>query len=359
MSHFSVIVFSKTKDISHIEAMLQPYHAYACTGINDEYVQDIDVTSEFIERFLNEQSETAIHPDGRQLNVYDDFFCRELTDEETAAIGPFCSSVFVNGKRIVSKDWNDGKGYRPKIHDIPSSPWELKIKYVKDYMSPYAFLMDDDDYPVCHHNEKLDIYGDHKWGYALVDENLNVIKVVERKNPNYKWDWWEVGGRWAGFFTGFDGLKYNQIKRSDCDLESMLNILAAKAEHEYDMYEKIADGRTAETWDTVQSKFEDIQKCREFYHKQQLLVDIRKCDELFWSNIDQFILNTREEYVQSKRKLPAYAILDEDGWSAKGQMGFFGCSDDAVEESAWWSHCTQMITDLDGDMYMTIVDCHI
>ena len=357
MSHFSVIVLSKTDNIFDIEAMLQPYHEYECTGTNDQYVQDIDVTSDFIERYLNEQREYAFHPDGRQLSVNDDIFYRELTDEENAGLGPFCSSMFINGKCISSKDWNDGKGYRPKIHDIPS-PWELKKKSVKDYMSPYTFLMDDDEYSACHHNEELDIAGAHKWGYALVDENLNIIKVVNRTNPNYKWDWWEVGGRWKKYFIGKDGLKYDQIKRSDCDIEAMIELNASNAALDYDLYAKIADGRTSETWEAVKLKFDNIEDSRAFYHEQPVVKDMYK-ENAFWFNADEFFVNTKEEYVKKKSVLPAYTILDENGWHSKGKMGFWGFSDDVVEESVWWDQCTEKLINLDEEVYMTIVDCHI
>ena len=41
MSHFSVLVIG-----DDVEAILQPYHEFECTGINDQYVQDVDVTEE-------------------------------------------------------------------------------------------------------------------------------------------------------------------------------------------------------------------------------------------------------------------------------------------------------------------------
>jgi hypothetical protein len=39
MSHFAVLVIG-----DDIEKQLQPYHEYECTGINDEYVIDADIT---------------------------------------------------------------------------------------------------------------------------------------------------------------------------------------------------------------------------------------------------------------------------------------------------------------------------
>lgn len=46
MSHFSVLVIGPD-----IEAQLQPYHEYECTGIDDQYVIEVDVTDEVISGF--------------------------------------------------------------------------------------------------------------------------------------------------------------------------------------------------------------------------------------------------------------------------------------------------------------------
>ena len=37
MSHFSVMVIG-----GNVEEQLQPYHEFECTGINDQYVVDVD-----------------------------------------------------------------------------------------------------------------------------------------------------------------------------------------------------------------------------------------------------------------------------------------------------------------------------
>lgn len=48
MSHFGILVIG-----DDIEAQLQPYHEFECTGTNDRYVQDIDVTDECREHGLD------------------------------------------------------------------------------------------------------------------------------------------------------------------------------------------------------------------------------------------------------------------------------------------------------------------
>ena len=43
MSHFVVLVVG-----NDIEKQLQPFHEFECTGIDDEYVQDVDITDEVL-----------------------------------------------------------------------------------------------------------------------------------------------------------------------------------------------------------------------------------------------------------------------------------------------------------------------
>ena len=40
-----------------------------------------------------------------------------------------------------------------------------------------------------------------KWGYYEKDKKGNIIKVINRTNPNSKWDYYRLGGRWNGFFN--------------------------------------------------------------------------------------------------------------------------------------------------------------
>ena len=48
--------------------------------------------------------------------------------------------------------------------------------------------------------EKPDFSDDHKYGYIQLGQNNQVIKVIDRTNPNAKWDWYQIGGRWRGYF---------------------------------------------------------------------------------------------------------------------------------------------------------------
>lgn len=46
-------------------------------------------------------------------------------------------------------------------------------------------------------------------------------------------------------------------------------------------------------------------------------------------------------------------------WCAKGEMGWFGMSDDELSQDDWNRKVNELIDGLPDDTLMTIVDCHI
>lgn len=46
MSHFIIAVLTNTGTEAEVTKLLAPYHQYECTGIDDQYVQNVDITEE-------------------------------------------------------------------------------------------------------------------------------------------------------------------------------------------------------------------------------------------------------------------------------------------------------------------------
>lgn len=64
---------------------------------------------------------------------------------------------------------------------------------------PYLKAETDEDF----YNLGYDEYRDY-------DENGNELSTY---NPNSKWDWWVVGGRWSGYFNGEDSITIGEYKK--------------------------------------------------------------------------------------------------------------------------------------------------
>jgi hypothetical protein len=296
MSHFAVMVIGED-----VEAQLQPFHEFECTGMNDEYVQDIHVTDEILQdlnRFTQEGKENPLQE---------------------------------------ALEWHG-----------------LENKVVEN-------------------ENEIDILDTHKYRYVVVHEG-KLVKSVRRTNPNAKWDWFQVGGRWTGFLKlkpsadgeiGEPGLMTEPAKegwvdvarKGDVDWEGMMSTAAGDAGEKWDSARAIAPNDW-ETWESVRGRFSDIDRAREVYNDQPQVQALRKDDP--WSNPDSF-LQTRERYVELARKaaVAPFAILQDGEWVERGEMGWFAVISNDTGEETWCDKAWEIIQSLPDDELITMVDCHI
>lgn len=307
MSHFAVVVIGDNP-----EEQLAPFHEFECTGQNDQYVRDIDITEE-------------VRAD----------FARNEDKNETFA------------------QWVDGYyGY----------------KVITEGETPQT---DGDKAP-------------HKYGYAVVDAEGNLVKAVRRTNPDAKWDWYKMGGRWAGFFkaknvaegvTGSPGLMtppaekgyVDQTTKGNIDFEAMRQEAAAEAADRYDRMDAIVGHLPMHrSWkgDILENEFKTLgrEKAIELYHSQERIVALKesKDDELRWCDMDDFAC-TREEYIQKaiNRTAVPFAMVIDGVWYEKGEMGWWAMVSNEMDQNEWNRKVTEQYNELPDDTLITMVDCHI
>lgn len=160
--------------------------------------------------------------------------------------------------------------------------------------------------------------------------------VVSRYNPNSKWDWWTIGGRWGGLITNKDGEQVD-----DCLISDMRNLydedVAKKSRRFWELY---VEGQEPQNSD------EEDELKHAFYKKE------------YYTGYYQ----TKENYAQCQATFSLYAYIDVDGeWHAKGEMGWFGFSDQAKNaEMLWVNEFSKMLKEAGEKGYwLTIIDCHI
>lgn len=203
MSHFTVAVFTPEQPSQdQLAAILQPWHEYECTGVDDQYVIDVDVTDEMRADFEKH---------GEEGQTFEDFV-------------PYWNSEKVNAKG----------------------------------------------------------------------------RVIRRTNPNAKWDWWTVGGRWTG------------LLRMKAGANAVLGYRAWCAS-------------PAETGTSDQARVSDI--------------DL-------------------EAMAAGGHPLRTFAVVKDGEWFEKGKVGWFACVSDAKAEDQWTDEFDKLLA-ASGDAWLTIVDCHI
>jgi hypothetical protein len=301
MSHFTVLVIGQVNKT--LEQQLQPFHEFECTGDNDKYVQEIDVTEEAREHGL-------------------DWFGYDAVTDESL----------------------------------------------------------------------VDRNGDHKYGYAIVDKDGKLVKAVTRTNPNAKWDWWQIGGRWSGLFKLKPGAAgelgnrslldrgpdnrsgYADIARKcDIDFAAMRDEAGVEAGKRWDVIHEVCGAHmgTLIPWKKMRDEVHpgNIEAARAAYAEQEAIrVRGEACKHLedsekqflIWADLDEYQCS-REVYVQRARNsaCATFAIVKDGQWYERGSMGWWGMVSDEQDAEVWGEQFAKMLDELPDDTVLTVVDCHI
>lgn len=157
------------------------------------------------------------------------------------------------------------------------------------------------------------------------------------ENPNAKWDWYEIGGRWNNSLRTKDKKRVNSELIKNIDF-SMDKEVYNKHIRFWELYiEKGYDNLTKEEKEEIGFVF----------YKESYFTNRYK---------------TKEEYAEIMASFSTFAVITPDGeWHEKGDMGWFGFSSETDEESVKWdkSFYNSFIKDTKEDYVITIVDCHI
>lgn len=219
------------------------------------------------------------------------------------------------------------------------------------------------------------------------------------ENPNRKWDWYEVGGRWTGFFLAKKGVRegvavgrpglmtpqaekgwYDQIRKGDVDFDGMRDDAEKDARWRYALVigttgpltlnpwsfyrDDTSYGDNREGWDARRTAYHDQpayvaarEKLREASNQVK---DEKERDTLIWVELDDFLC-TEDEYAQRHRDqaISTFAVLKGGIWYEKGKMGWWACVSDPKDEAEWLREFNLMLDTLDDDTLLTVVDCHI
>lgn len=197
-------------------------------------------------------------------------------------------------------------------------------------------------------------------GYEVRDDG----KIGHMTNPNAKWDWWAIGGRWNGW------LEKNQFQLGELPLEQLHREAETRAAKDYDEKHAIIAGRPVDSWETVVARHKEknggkestkmVDAARKEYWEQPVMTDLHAKKISIWDGIEQYLVS-KEEFLRRARLsavLP-YVIVHNGEWYERGQMGWWGMSsgDKSVEE--WSTKVSALLNDLSSETWITVVDFHI
>jgi hypothetical protein len=367
MSHFSVLVISETQLTEEaMRPILQPWHEYECTGVDDEYVIDVDITDKVTASF-NEEQEVVVLADGTVIDRYSDSLYQYMGQK-------------------------DSLGMEKKEFVLPEGAIEKTMT------------------------------GDEARGHGIGYKTMKICAKVEyggfecrgrfyrKTNPNAKWDWWTVGGRWTGMLIpnydpekdpanketcslcngtgtrtdmvcqngcngcGGTGIKVKwptqwakvgdilQVK--DIPFTTLRDLSEAKAVKWWDDCHAIIAGRYILSWDNVRETCVDIKDAREIFQNDPVKKDLEAAKLIgFWDATNELenLRLSRAAYVTRSRNnaVSTFAVVKGGVWYERGSMGWWGCVSDEKDVDSWGREYAALIDGLSPDTWVAVVDCHI
>ena len=328
MSHFTVLVVTKTGSPEEVETELAPFHEFECTGRNDEYVLDIDKTAEYRAEYEAATDKVMVNDlTGERVGYWDDRWYTE----------------------------RDHRGERER-KPSPLEWSELEVP-TKEAIPFFQYIIDNYGGNTTVDLEPDTDHDDFQYGYVVVDAAGEVLKAVRRTNPNAEWDWYVIGGRWEGMLRKIGaGSQVNTLRKNQLDIAGMERdaIEGATAKWNF-IRDNIIKG---ESWLT----FEECDQDRERYWDQSVMKrfsEARTKQQVgFFLSLDDY-RGTLESFVEKTRlsSFSAFAVLQDGEWMQRGDMGWWGC---VSGEKADWNEQFRTIFDkIPDDAYITVVDCHI
>jgi len=177
------------------------------------------------------------------------------------------------------------------------------------------------------------------------DEDSDVDLVTGKKgywfNPNARWDWYSIGGRWAG------QLKLKKVEDAGNGIECCDTARVRDCDFSPD-----------------EKDYREAIRCWEIaVEGSPMTEEERKKYVLMYKSeyyVEQY--GTKENYARHMSDFSTYAFITADGeWHETGQMGWFGM-DDATRSSreAYREAFDAYLEEArKQDLLITIVDCHI
>jgi len=207
--------------------------------------------------------------------------------------------------------------------------------------------------------EQPELTGAHKFGFALLNAQGEVQKVIKRTNPNATWDWYVQGGRWSNWIKDKNGEYRDQLRVSELGIELMQEEVAQKSAALYDRVHLIA-GEPWEPWASVRARL-PLEQTRDFFHAQPAIKRLRADKDFCWGIEDEWTTLSREQYIEYRKEkvcIP-YAWVEKGQWHGKGEMGWFGASMNERPEKDYNKEFMDKLHSLSGDTLLTVIDCHI
>ncbi len=361
--HSSVLAIG-VSNREELEKAMEPFFQLGCTMSQEEQAEDpraeleISFTKEEAEKDYKEDK--AKCPTAEQLAFFRDNFiepsdedtCREIYKEKHnnhhAPNGysgddfAYGSYKMANGESdffFISEENMTKLREWTKEHNI--SFWNLesgqtKKEFVEKYPDAHTFMTaSGSEY----------IWSEELQGYGYYG------------NPNGFWDWYQVGGRWVGFFAIKEEKREEakigdpawnlQIGEDDIEyLKKRADVLKV-GDIDFNAMEENSKKHSADQWDKMWKIIKDSKDKSE-----------EEIDKRFREIINATEDETREEYIERTKSFGVAAIVHAGEWFEHDNDGYYTCKSNKLKGGKIAKDLPIFLKNMHEDTPLMLVDCH-
>lgn len=259
---------------------------------------------------------------------------------------------------VPARDENDLRDKLLPYHEYECTGIEQYIEFVPADME--KLQADYERYGA--EDDTLEMFAQDCFGYHKSADGV----YGRMTNPNTKWDWYVIGGRWTGLLQlkTFEAMEHagdgtpglmtapnnnpltaDWARHGDVDWDGMVQEQFDSAMRKYDTYHEIK-GRLLETLDG-----EELDKAID---KEML-----EAKYFIWEDDIAKLEVSRDDFAAKlKEKALTFAFIDLEGkWNERGNMGWWAIVTDENPDydQAFW----KFVKTIPDDMRVYVVDCHI
>jgi len=269
---------------------------------------------------------------------------------------------------------------------MPKTPGEIVIEEEKQRFMEY-YIKENEDEKSLSFEQMYEKHGDNWNGNCWEKNSQGEWWDMSTYNPDSKWDWYQLGGRWSGEYIklkkdtkaiaiGEPGVFGNKTGvdaalKGDIDWNAIRNEAEEDAGTKWDeVHKHLEDNKVDMTyiaWSTLRDQYkDDIDTARKLYGEQEIVKSFNELNKdnkyagFMGDGVTPYLVS-REKYVKSKGdgSFSTFAVVKDYKWYEKGEMGWWGMASNEKEQDTWNQQVWKLLEGLPDDALISIYDCHI
>lgn len=237
--------------------------------------------------------------------------------------------------------------------DCPEEYLEFQVEVAKDDIPAEVKKLREEHYKDEPNKTDEQVLEDWHGGHKNEDGDWGYIT-----NPNSRWDWYQIGGRWK------DALKLKEGATPFMTGErSWLSLVGTDEDRSQLKVTEVGRADSAFIKDVAfEPTAEEIEKAENTWQKH---LERTEAKEEGYNSYWEYGIekdDTKEKYIDRVTSFSTYSVLEDGEWMEAGQMGWFGMGASGEAKESWNKSYPEMIKHWQKDKpdyVITIVDCHV